>query len=307
MNPVERMQLSLTGLSVADALGQTFFGAGAGLESRIEQRLIPPAPWQYTDDTEMALSIVETLYCHGRIDPDALARGFARRFTPWRGYGAGAQRLLFGFQSGADWRIEALQMFAGTGSYGNGAAMRVAPLGAYFADDLEAVKENAILSAQPTHAHPEGIAGAIAVAVAAALAYRVGEGESISSERFLQLIAENVPNGETCSGIKQSVNIPNSRCPTVVARQLGSGYKISAADTVPFALWCAARHLGDYEEAFWATVSGLGDMDTTCAIAGGIVALSARLRGVPAAWISARESLPADFMGDISGADTSRR
>lgn len=246
----------------------------------------------------MTLSIVETLYHHGRIDPDALARGFAKRFTPWRGYGAGAQRLLIGIQSGADWRIEALQMFAGNGSYGNGAAMRVAPLGVYFADDLEAVRENAILSAQPTHAHPPGLQERSLLLLRLHLRDRVGEGESISSERFLQLIAENVPNGETCSGIKQSVNIPNSRSPTVVARQLGSGYKISAADNVPFALWCAARHLGDYEEAFWATVSGLGDMDTTCAIAGGIVALSARLRGVPAAWISARESLSADFLGD---------
>jgi ADP-ribosylglycohydrolase len=56
-------------------------------------------------------------------------------------------------------------MFGGRGSYGNGAAMRVAPLGAYLADDLKAVRENAILSAQITHIHPEGIAGAIAQSV----------------------------------------------------------------------------------------------------------------------------------------------
>ncbi len=298
MNPLERMQLSLTGLSVGDALGETFFAAGSEIERRIEQRKVPPAPWRYTDDSEMALSIVETLWRYERIDQDELAQGFARRYHPWRGYGAGAHRLLIRFQSGANWRTEASQMFGGSGSYGNGAAMRVAPLGAYFADNLEAVRENAILSAQVTHAHPEGIAGAIAVAVAAALAYRVGEGESMSAEEFLKQVAENVPESETRSRIIQAIEIRLTVSPITVARQLGSGYKISAQDTVPFALWCAVRHLDDYEETFWATISGLGDMDTTCAIACGIVALSARQRGIPTAWLEAREPFPEDFLCD---------
>src|ERR671917_2818816 len=98
MNPLERMQLSLTGLSVGDALGERFFAAGSEIERRIEQRKVPPAPWRYTDDTEMALSIVETLWHYERIDQDELAQGFALRYHPWRGYGAGAHRLLIRFQ-----------------------------------------------------------------------------------------------------------------------------------------------------------------------------------------------------------------
>ena len=53
---------------------------------------------------------------------------------------------------------------------------------------------------------------------------------------------------------------------------LGTGRKVSAQDTVPFALWCASQRLGNYEEAFWLTVSELCDVDTTCAMVGGIVA-----------------------------------
>ena len=295
MNSLERMQLSLSGLSVGDALGQRFFGVGEQLNERIQQRQVPPRLWRYTDDTEMALSIVETLWRYGQIDPNVLAQSFAERYNPSRGYGAGAQRLLVKLQWGADWRVEASQMFGGSGSYGNGAAMRVAPLGAYFADDLAAVRENAMLSAQPTHAHPEGIAGAVAVAVAAALAFQVGEGESMQPVQFLELVAENVPESETRSGIKQAAAIYTTS-PSVVARQLGSGYKISAQDTIPFALWCAAHHLEDYQEAFWATLSGLGDMVTNCAIVGGIVALSARQRGIPSDWIESRESFPEDFL-----------
>jgi ADP-ribosylglycohydrolase len=65
------------------------------------------------------------------------------------------------------------------------------------------------------------------------------------------------------------------------AALLGNGSLISAQDTVPFALWCAAGHLDDYEEALWTTVSGLGDRDTTCAIAGGIVACYTGVEGIP--------------------------
>lgn len=74
---------------------------------------------------------------------------------------------------------------------------------------------------------------------------------------------------------------------------LGNGSRVSAPDTVPFALWCAAHHLGDFEEAMWRTVSGLGDRDTTCAIVGGIVAFSVGERGLPPSWRAAREPLEA--------------
>jgi ADP-ribosylglycohydrolase len=68
--------------------------------------------------------------------------------------------------------------------------------------------------------------------------------------------------------------------------------KVSAQDTVPFCLWCAAKHLDNYEEALWATVSGLGDRDTTCAIVGGIVACYTGAEGIPSNWLAAREPLP---------------
>jgi hypothetical protein len=50
--------------------------------------------------------------------------------------------------------------------------------------------------------------------------------------------------------------------------------------------------LDNYEEAMWTTVTGLGDCDTTCAIVGSIVALSAGRETIPPAWQDAREPLP---------------
>ena len=48
-----RARVALEGLSVGDAFGGRFFNAPTG------DRLIPPPPWQYSDDTEMAVAIVE--------------------------------------------------------------------------------------------------------------------------------------------------------------------------------------------------------------------------------------------------------
>ena len=73
---------------------------------------------------------------------------------------------------------------------------------------------------------------------------------------------------------------------------LGNGIRVSAQDTVPFALWCAAEHLDDYERAQWLTVSGLGDRDTTCAIVGGIVVMRTGVEGIPHEWLATREPLP---------------
>jgi ADP-ribosylglycohydrolase len=67
---------------------------------------------------------------------------------------------------------------------------------------------------------------------------------------------------------------------------------VTAQDTVPFVLWSAACHLNDYEEALWATVSGLGDRDTTCAMVGGVVVMHAGVRNIPRAWLDCQEPIP---------------
>ena len=74
--------------------------------------------------------------------------------------------------------------------------MRAAPLGGYFADDLDRVVEHARRSAEVTHAHPEGIAGATAVAVAAAWTWRIGGGGGPSFASLIDLVLPYVPESE---------------------------------------------------------------------------------------------------------------
>ncbi len=201
--------------------------------------------------------------------------------------------LLVQFRSRKGWRTAARAFFGGSGSYGNGAAMRVAPLGAYFADDLTLAAEQAALSAEVTHTHPEGIAGAVAVAVAAARAAREREGGVTSTpEAFLDDVLRYVPASAVRNGIERGRDIAAGTAAEYVAIELGNGVFVSAQDTVPFALWCAAHNLNSYEEALWTTVRGLGDRDTNCAIVGGIVACATRAEAIPAEWRTSREALP---------------
>ena len=228
---------------------------------------------------------------HRCIDQDALAAAFARRYAadPHRGYGETAHGILQAIGGGMPWREAAGHAFDGQGSMGNGAAMRVAPLGAYFADDLARVVEEARSSAAPTHAHADGKAGAIAVAVGAALAVRRGAA-ALSPLEWLRAILEHTAEGPTHDGIAKAVDLPLSCDVRTAVAALGNGSLVIAADTVPFSLWCAARHMDDYEEALWTTVSALGDRDTTCAIVGGILALATGR--LPDGWLAAREALP---------------
>jgi ADP-ribosylglycohydrolase len=134
---------SLEGLSVGDAFGEQFFCSPQTIERLLESRALPKSPWRYTDDTVMALAIVEVLDAHGRIDTDKLAKAFAYKYAadPERGYGGMAHKILRRIALGSPWLEESTAAFGGMGSMGSGGAMRAAPIGAYFFDNLRRAAE----------------------------------------------------------------------------------------------------------------------------------------------------------------------
>ncbi|MGW5438574.1 ADP-ribosylglycohydrolase family protein [Nocardia asteroides] len=288
---------ALEGLSVGDALGAQFFLMGRSLTALRAGRP-PEGPWVWTDDTEMAAGVVAELRRHGTIDQDRLAARFARRCDPARDYGHSAVATLRRIREGMPWRQAAGAVFEGQGSCGNGAAMRVAPLGAYFADDPARIVSEAIRSAEVTHLHPEGVAGAVAVALAAGLAADARRNEiRPAPAEFLGTVLDRLEPGDTAGGIHRARDLLGATV-AEAARELGNGSRVTAQQTVPFTLWAAATHLDDYPAAVAACLEADGDMDTTGAIVGGIVAAHTGIgdrpgvRGVPLAWRAAREALP---------------
>lgn len=288
---VERMKLSLDGLGLGDALGEMLSYQAHTAPRRLTEGNLSAGPWFHTDDTEMAISIVHVLKSHGRVDQDALAKRFARRFErdPDRGYGKMTRIQMREIIAGAKWRDMALNAFGGQGSMGNGSAMRVAPLGAYFADDLERCAKEAEASSLVTHTHPEGVAGAIAVAVAAATAWQLKNDTGGNRvQPLFEAVLRHTRESKVRRGILLASTTPSEIPLADVARALGNGSLVTAPDTVPFCIWMAA-HLKNFVEALGKTISVGGDCDTNAAIVCGIVALSAGRESIPVEWLKARE------------------
>ena len=285
---VERMLLSLGGLGLGDALGEMLSYQSARAPGRLAENDLPPGPWLHTDDTEMAVSIVAVLKTHGELNQDALARRFARRFErdPDRGYGSMTRIQLREINAGAKWRTTAANAFGGQGSMGNGGAMRVAPLGAYFADDLPVCAEAARASAVVTHTHLEGVAGTIAVAVA----WQLRDATPPDfARRFFEEILRLTPESKVRRGILLASQTPAGVSIEQAAKMLGNGSLVTAPDTVPFCIWMAAHHPRHFAEVIGKTISADGDCDTNAAIVGGIVALSTGRGSIPLEWLNARE------------------
>jgi ADP-ribosylglycohydrolase len=293
---VERMILSLDGLGLGDALGEMLAYRSESAADRLRENNLPAGPWFHTDDTEMAISIAAVLKSHGHIHQDALARRFAHRFErdPDRGYGRMTRIQMHQILEGANWRDTSANAFGGQGSMGNGGAMRVAPLGVYFADDLDRCASEARASSTVTHTHPEGIAGTVAVAIAAAMAWQLRElRDATRSQRFFEAVLKFTPESKTRRGILLASQTPPEIAVEDVARALGNGSLVTAPDTVPFCVWVAAHHPHDFVNALAQTIRVGGDCDTNAAIVGGIVALSAGREAISGEWLKAREAVEA--------------
>jgi len=165
----DRFTGAMLGLALADAIGAAYEG---GLVAAAGQDL------RWTDDTQMAKVLAHSLIEDGGLDPDRLAQRWAQAVEMSRGYGPGAYKLLGKIRAGADWR-EANKSVFPDGSFGNGGAMRAAPIGLYYHRDLPSLELAAEEAAEITHAHPLGIEGGRLIARATALAHGAGDARTL--------------------------------------------------------------------------------------------------------------------------------
>ncbi|WP_425394934.1 ADP-ribosylglycohydrolase family protein [Aeoliella sp.] len=256
----------LLGLAVGDALGAHFEGQPVAFmerKYRSARQLIhspPPGELWYTDDTQMAIGVAETLVRCGEVDFDVLCERFAANFLPQRGYGRGARIVLEAMGAGHDHKYLAENLFPG-GSFGNGAAMRVAPVGVMFRDDPSAVWKQAHTSALPTHVHPLGIEGAQVLALAVALA---SQGEELNRESYFETLAERCGAPEYSGALRRA-----ARLDTV--RDLGLfGNGIEATASVVTAIAAFGLTPDSYGETIGNAILLGGDTDTIAAMAGAI-------------------------------------
>lgn len=205
---------------------------------------------KFTDDTVMTCAVADWLKCDSQHSHSELIKtmhNYGRKY-PNVSYG-GYFRIWLETNQTRPYN-----------SLGNGSAMRVSPIG-FYAESLDEALQLAKTSAEVTHNHPKGIAGAQAVAAAiyimkkAAIKNNIAEGKkevmAFLKEKFSYRLdytkqewedhVQNYVFNETCQG------------------------------SVPEAIYCALSS-DSYEQAIRKAVSLGGDADTQAAIAGGIAA-----------------------------------
>ena len=295
----DRFRGGMLGTFCGDALGAAFEGwrpheAQEAL-ARFERGGAFPDWGRYTDDTEMCVALAQSLVDRGgEVDGDDIARSFLRHYDPSRGYGPGTVRTLNAISRGTPWREAALSAFGG-GSYGNGSAMRAAPVGLLFHHDLEALRAAAVAQSSVTHTHPLGTAGAALQAAAVALAVRAREPSAWAPEDVLGELRAFVEGGpdqgaaeaylERLEAVELMLDEPDA--PAEVARALGTAP--TCPRSVPTAIYCALVRPRSPAEAITFAVSLGGDSDTIGAMAGAISGALHGASALPEAWLGSLE------------------
>lgn len=285
---------ALVGTQVGDALGMPVEGQPPELieisygqvTEMMEARL---GAGTYTDDTEMMIAIAESLCQVKGIEGKEMANSFLENFNPARGYGRGTMEVLSLIRSGVSWEEAAGKVFKG-GSYGNGSAMRIAPVGCLFHNDWEKLKEGAFLSSRITHSHPLALEGACLQALAVGKAIQMDPDDRLDPIIFLEDL-RNLLNPKEKIYLKKIDEIKEvlarPRDPGRVARKLGNDVRVF--NSVPAALYSFLAFHESFEESLIQAVSLGGDTDTIGAMTGAISGAYHGIKGIPHYWLEELE------------------
>ena len=255
---------TILALAAGDAHGAPFEG---GIIERALWRVIGTTragDRRWTDDTQMAIDLGESLIACGGFVADDAARRLARGYRWSRGYGPGAAKVLRRIRRGTPWQAANRSVFS-DGSLGNGAAVRVPVVSLFFSNRDAELESAARASAALTHAHPFGIEGAVLVAVAVAAALRRMDGAAIlelatascSEDVFRERLAV------ASSWLRES----RPAEPKEVVERLG--HRMPATESCVTAVYVGARFLNrSFEELLAFARACGGDVDSIGAMAG---------------------------------------
>lgn len=279
----------LLGAACGDGLGAPFEGSRPVDEAALTAWLDSTEPARVTDDTVMTAVLAEhlaaTVAAGADVDEDALIGSFVQswRDDPRRGYGAATQRLFAQVDRGVAWRDARASSFDGQGSYGNGAAMRVAPAGLlpWPLPDIAVVARR---SAETTHTHQLGWQGAMLQACAVALALDSDRAEPLGRDAFLDRLGRQIDAPPFVAQLTRLRFLPPRVAAHEVAARIGNDTTAMAA--VPAALAAFFRYPDRPAEAIRFAILVGGDTDTIATMAGALVGARCGEETLPQAWLA---------------------
>lgn len=272
----------LLGTAVGDALGVPFESKPADYElltswdskSYLGSQHHKLKPGQFSDDTQFSIEIAMSLLNRNGFDPEDLSARYVDLFTSGtiRGYGKTTLMAVCNLFKGKSYEESGIP-----GSYGNGTAMRAAPFGIYFRDDLKTLTEVCKIDSAITHVSEEAEAGSLAVALTAA--YAVNN----DLEDLLVRLEVLLPESKVRQSIASLGSLVDSPFITPAQALRFLGTKADVRQTVPAALYCFLR-FDNHQDAVLAAIRAGGDTDTTAAIVGALFGAKSGMQGIDPVW-----------------------
>ncbi len=290
----DKFRGAILGCFLGDAFGAGFEGMSPERAVFHLDNLSKKFTRSYTDDTDMTLALGESIAESCEIDPEGIAKHFSLSCDLTRGYAIGTIKAVLALRAGLKWHQVARIVFE-EGSFGNGAAMRVSPVGLFYHHDLDSLQEAAIKQANVTHVHPLGQWGAVMQACSVGLAISQNPGEPFKKEQMVTSLREVLWRGpfvyvKALNKIVEMVVQGKKLHAREVVQSLGNG--VEAHLSVPSAGYIAITYSPDFCDAIRAAISLGGDTDTIAGMVGAIVGAHVGEKGLPVEWIEQLEDGP---------------
>jgi poly(ADP-ribose) glycohydrolase ARH3 len=273
----------MVGSAVGDAMGELAFQYSE--KDKLMEAAVRVTELRYTDDTAMAIGLATSLLRKGHVEARDLGETFRRNFEkePWRGYAAGPPTIFSLVLSEEIAYVDAARMlFGGEGSFGNGAAMRIVPLGLFFHNSPQ-IYQLASGSAEVTHAHPIGKDGAAVQAFAVAQAVKLDSTEEFRPEQFVRYLIGFTRTSEMREKLELVRKLLREGVvPSIAAEQLGQS--VAVHESLPFAIYSFLRFPSSFEDCLYCAIMHGGDRDTLGAMAGALSGAYLGCEAIPHSW-----------------------
>jgi ADP-ribosylglycohydrolase len=289
---INKIKGLIYGLAIGDAMGKpTEFITLEKIKSIYGREGIQDLEGEalYTDDTQMTLAIVRALIKSGENDTEIIMQSVKDEFNKWvysdewfkGGAGRTCTQGVLNMRKGIHWSKSGIK-----DSKGCGTAMRVLPVGLFYQNNLDKLKEIAYSTGICTHNHPT--ADAACIGAAFAVKYILDENPIILLPKYIAEFTEGISE-EWDAALTKLHKVLTDRSfwgaenEEKALKYLGEGWV--AEEAVTLALYCFLTHHKDYKKVVIRAANTNGDSDSIGCIAGGFAGAYLGIEGIPKDWI----------------------
>ena len=279
----------LIGGAVGDSIGE--LAAVHIAEESLQDWLNEGDTLRYTDDTAMSIGLAEAIIQDKAVNEKSIGEKFQKNYSkePWRSYSPSTPAIFAKVKKlDITYSKAAQQLYDGMGSFGNGAAMRIAPLGALYRNSSK-LREISEISARVTHSHPMGVDGACLLSYAIGKLVNLNPEENFPLHDFIIGMVKFSKSKEIRNKLLKVMElIAEDKSPKDAAKELKLSQRVD--ETIPFAIYSFLKNKKSFKNSLFCAILNGGDQDTLGAITGNLSGAYLGYESIPENWASRLEN-----------------